>query len=91
MVELTLGFWLPVLASAVLEAREDKLWEQARQQAGTRVAVQAGDRRPWGQRLQLRVYREVNAMLHGEDPCGPTLVVMLLVGTCDLLVLAMPL
>ena len=87
MVELTLGFWLPVLASAMLEAREHKQWEQARQQAGPRVAGQAGGR-PWGQRLQLRVYREVNAMLDGEDPTGPTLALMLLVGTWGLLALA---
>ena len=91
MVELTLGFWLPVLASAVLEAREYRQWEQARQHAGPQGAgQQAGGRLPWGQRAQQRVYRVVNAMLDGQDPTGPLLAFLLLVWTWSLLALATP-
>ena len=91
MVQLTLGFWLPVLASAVLEAREYRQWEQARQHAGPQGAgQQAGGRLPWGQRAQQRVYRVVNAMLDGQDPTGPLLAFLLLVWTWSLLALATP-
>ena len=95
MVELTLGFWLPVLASAVLEAKEYRQWKQARQHAAQRGAGQqtAAPRQlriPWGQRVQQRVYREINAMLDGQDPTGPTLALMLLAGTWGLLALATP-
>ena len=98
MMQLTLGFWLPLLISVALESRAYQRWKQVQAQQRQQQQqlllepeprAQGGGRRPWGQSLQLRVYREVNAMLDGEDPCGPMLVVMLLLGTWNLLEVAM--
>ena len=112
MVQLTLGLWIPLMASAALEARAYRRWQQTQapaqqqlqrqlqqqhegkhqlqkqQEAAAEQQQGDPDPFPWGQQLQLRVYREVNAMLDGEDLTWPALLALGLGQTWDLLALA---